>query len=206
VKGKKMKIILSAFISVVAIALAGCVSRSGSSGYVNEEALVFDRPETLTQSERSRLVVDVVGRLLTDPTFSAKYAEKMNAKSDGKMPIVAFSALENNVNDGRSDSAAMGQFTRELMVALRKTGKFDVIDDVANPALVNRLMSGNDAGETVAAAQNFGDYAPPDFYVTGDIRRFFDDGIYTHCLNLQMLDTSTRRVFWSDTAKILKRK
>ena len=110
------------------------------------------------------------------------------------------------MNDGRSDSAAMGQFTRELMVALRKTGKFDVVDDVANPALVNRLMSGNDAGETVTAAQNFGDYAPPDFYVTGDIRRFFDDGIYTHCLNLQMLDTSTRRIFWSDTAKILKRK
>ena len=201
-----MKTILSTFLLVGVIALTGCVSHSGSSGYVNEGVLVFDRPENLTQSEQSRLVADIVGRMLTDPTFSDRYAEKMKEKISGKLPIVAFSALENNVSDGRSDSVAMGQFTRELMVALRKTGKFDVIDDVANPALVNRLMSGNDAGETVAFAQNFGDYAPPDFYVTGDVRRFFDDGIYTHCLNLQMLDTSTRRVFWSDTAKILKRK
>ena len=201
-----MKTILSTFLLVGVIALTGCVSHSGSSGYVNEGVLVFDRPEKLTQSEQSRLVADIVGRMLTDPTFSDRYAEKMKEKTGGKLPIVAFSALENNVSDGRSDSVAMGQFTRELMVALRKTGKFDVIDDVANPALVNRLMSGNDAGETVAFAQNFGDYAPPDFYVTGDVRRFFDDGIYTHCLNLQMLDTSTRRVFWSDTAKILKRK
>lgn len=200
-----MKTLLLAVSLLGLIATAGCVSRSNPSGYVNEETLVFDRPDVLTQSERSRLVADVVGRLLTDPTFSAKYTEKMKAKSDGKLPIVAFSALENNVKDGRSDSAAMGQFSKELMVAFRKTGRFDVIDDVANPVLVNRLMSGNDAGETVAAVQNFGDYAPPDFYVTGDIRRFLDDGIYTHSLNLQMLDTSTRRIFWSDTVKILKR-
>lgn len=200
-----MKTLLLAVSLLGLIATAGCVSRSNTSGYVNEETLIFDRPDVLTQSERSRLVADVVGRLLTDPTFSAKYTEKMKAKSDGKLPIVAFSALENNVKDGRSDSAAMGQFSKELMVAFRKTGKFDVIDDVANPVLVNRLMSGNDAGETVAAVQNFGDYAPPDFYVTGDIRRFLDDGIYTHSLNLQMLDTSTRRIFWSDTVKILKR-
>ena len=201
-----MKTLLLTASILGVMAMVGCVSRSSSSGYVNEETLIFDRPDVLTQSERSRLVADVVGRLLTDPTFSVKYAEKMKAKSDGKLPIVAFSALENNVKDGRSDSAAMGQFSKELMVAFRKTGKFDVIDDVANPALINRLMSGNDAGETVAAVQNFGDYAPPDFYVTGDIRRFLDDGIYTHSLNLQMLDTSTRRVFWSDTVKILKRK
>lgn len=201
-----MKTLLLAVSLFGIIAIVGCVSRSNTSGYVNEETLIFDRPEILTQSERSRLVSDIVGRLLTDPTFSAKYIEKVKTKADGKLPIVAFSALENNVNDGRSDSAAMGQLSKELMVAFRKTGKFDVIDDVANPALMNRLMSGNDAGETVAAVQNFGDYAPPDFYVTGDIRRFFDDGVYTHSFNLQMLDTSTRRIFWSDTVKILKRK
>lgn len=188
------------------VAVAGCASSGSGSRYVNEETLVFESADTLTQSERSRLVTEVVERMLTDPTFSVRYAAKKKAKSDGSLPVVALSALENNVGDGRSDSLAMGQFSRELMVALRKTGKFDVIDDLANPALVNRVMTGNDNGETMAAAQNFGDYAPPDFYVSGDLRRFLDSGIYTHCLNLQMLDTSTRRVFWSDTAKILKRK
>ena len=195
------------FVVVAALsAVVGCASSRSGSGYVNEEILVFDKPDVLTQSERSRLVTEVIGRLLTDPMFSMRYAEKAKSKPDGTLPVVALSALENNVNDGRSDSFAMGQVSKELMVALRKTGKFDVIDDLANLALVNRVMTGNDNGETMSAAQNFGDYTPPDFYITGDIRRFLDEGIYTHCLNLQMLDTSTRRVFWSDTAKILKRK
>ena len=201
-----MKNVFGAVVVVALFVVAGCASSEPTSGYVNEETLVFDRADVLTQSERSRLVTEVVGRMLTDPMFSLRYAEKKKAKSEGVLPVVSLSALENNVGDGRSDSLAMGQFSKELMVALRKTGKFDVIDDLANSALVNRVMTGNDNGETMAAAQNFGDYAPPDFYVTGDVRRFFEAGIYTHCLNIQMLDTATRRVFWSDTAKILKRK
>lgn len=199
-----MKTLYVAFFSVLMIGVSGC--ETGRSGYVNEETLVFDRADSLTQSERSRLVTEVVSRMLTDPTFSSRYSSKQKEKTDGKLPVVALAALENNVMDGRSDSLSMGQFSKELMVAVRKTGKFDVIDDLVNSALVDRVMRGNDEGENMSAAQNFGDYAPPDFYITGDVRRFLDDGIYTHCLNLQMLDTSTRRVFWSDTAKILKKK
>ena len=87
-KGKTVKTILSTFLLVGVIALTGCVSHSGSSGYVNEGVLVFDRPEKLTQSEQSRLVADIVGRMLTDPTFSDRYAEKMKEKTGGKLPIV----------------------------------------------------------------------------------------------------------------------
>jgi hypothetical protein len=200
-----MKMPIMVFQLLAAVAVVGCATRV-QTGYVNEEALVFDRADSLTASERSRLVTEAVSRLLTDPMFTVRYSEKCKIRGNGKLPLVAIAPLENNVPDGRSDAAAMGQFSKELMVALRKTGKFDLLDDLANPALMNRITSGNNDGESASAAQSFGDYDPPDFYLTGDVRRFLDDGIYTHCLNLQMLDTSTRRVFWSDTAKILKRK
>ena len=61
-----------------------------------------------------------------------------------------------------------------------------------------------DDGEAPANLEHIGNYTSADFIMTGELRReqTIDRGraVYHHFLNLEMTDTSTGTVFWSDTA------
>ena len=170
-------------MSMCIAAVCGCVSQP---------------PPNFDPGQEGRLsIVQAVESLLTDTTFTEKYDNAtINAKRTGKVrPVVTIMPIENNA-DNRGD-AATRQMGRRLQVAIRKTGKFDIIDPAKRKIMVDVVVGGADGGEKTATngVQYYGDYDPADFVMTGELVREVS-GEFS--LNLDMFDTRTGLVFWNE--------
>jgi len=164
-----------------AMAACGCASRP-VAGF---------RP-----GEESRLsIVQAVESLLVDPTFAEKYAVAMEvAKSGGRSrPAVTIMPIENNA-DSRGD-AATRQMYRRLQTAIRKTGKFDVIDPAKRKGMSDVVMKGVGQGESGDMVQNFGNYVSADFVMHGELVKEETGEL---SLNIDMEDVRAGTVFWSE--------
>ena len=192
----------------MAALVAGCeTGRHGPSrGYMNPDDDVFGKPPRTGYTQKSLALVIVLEKMKTDPMFSSQYdkARKRALDAGRTLPTIAVRPIENNTGDGRSDAAVTGQMYRELLTALRKTGLFEVIDYARRHQMKKTVVDAVDDGEAPANLEHIGNYTSADFIMTGELRReqTIDRGraVYHHFLNLEMTDTSTGTVFWSDTA------
>ncbi|MGN0833626.1 MAG: hypothetical protein ACI4RD_08280 [Kiritimatiellia bacterium] len=193
----------------VAAALAGCATGPGR-GYLDTEEDVYGKSSRMEYSQKHRKVAESVERLLTDPMFTTNYdkARKRAADAGRALPTISINPIENNTGDGRSDSEAAGQLYRELLTAIRKTGKFAMIDRMRRKQMTAATIAGNNAGEDASALQSAGNYVSADFVMTGELRReATDDGrrqVFHHFLNLELIDSASGVVFWSDSMPVAK--
>lgn len=197
------------FAVVLALAAAGCetVRPGPRRGYLNPDDDVFGKADRLEYTQKHRSIVKVLEQMKTDPMFTTQYdaAKKRAADAGRVLPTVAVRPIENNTGDGRSDSVATGQMYREIINQLHKTGLFEMIDYARRSQMKKTVVAAVDDGENPANLQSIGEYTSADFILTGELKRErTDDGdrvVYHHFLNLEMTDTSTGTVFWSDTAQ-----
>lgn len=195
---------LFAIVSVV-----GCANER-AGGYVSLEDDVYGRPSKLEYTQKSRAIVEIVEKLLTDPTFSRMYADASSrAITKGQtLPTIAILPLEDNTGPGSNDSETTSQIYRELQTVLRKTGKFKIIDYAMRKQLIGVVVKGVDLGETSEGVQDIGNYSSSDFVLRGELRREATDSqggkVYHHFLNLNMTDTRRGEQVWSDTVRIFK--
>ena len=197
------------FAVVLALAAAGCdtVRPGPRRGYMNPNDDVFGRTDRLEYTQKHLSIVKVLEQMKTDPMFTTQYdaARKRAAAAGRVLPTVAVRPIENNTGDGRSDSAVTGQMYRELLTQLRKTGLFEMIDYARRSQMKKTVVSAVDDGEAPSNLDHIGNYTSADFIMTGELRREQTDdrgrAVYHHFLNLEMTDTSTGTVFWSDTAE-----
>lgn len=161
-----------------------------SIGCVTPSSTVFRPGE-----EKRMSIVQAVESLLTDPTFTALYADAVkNAQGVGKrLPVVTILRIENNA-DGSGDMATR-QMYRRLQVAMRKTGKFTVIDPERGTLVTTVIPGGVAEGEKPDALQYVGEYSSPDFIMSGELVRE-ETGVLS--LNLTMQDVRTKTDFWSE--------
>ena len=194
---------------VLAFVAAGCESmRPGPRrGYMDPNDDVFGRTDRMEYTQKHLSIVKVFEQMKTDPMFATQYdaAKKRAADAGRVLPTVAVRPIENNTGDGRSDSVATGQMCREIITQLRKTKLFEMIDYARRSQMKKTVVAAVDDGENPANLQSIGEYTSADFILTGELKRErTDDGdrvVYHHFLNLEMTDTSTGTVFWSDTAQ-----
>lgn len=197
------------FAVVLALVAAGCeTARPGPRrGYIDPNDDVFGRADRLEYTQKRLSIVKVLDQMKTDPMFTTQYAaaKKRAADAGRVLPTIAVRPIENNTGDGRSDSAVTGQMYREIIAQLRKTKLFEMIDYARRSQMKKIVVAAVDDGENPANLQHIGEYTSADFIMTGELRREqTDDGdrvVYHHFLNLEMTDTSTGTVFWSDTAQ-----
>lgn len=193
------------FAAVVVVCAAGCVS-GPRRGYLNPADDVIGRPGRMEYTQKSRAISQVIEQMLSDPMFTTQYAAACSRAGAARrtLPTIAVRPIENNTGDGRSDSVATGQIYRELIARLRKTQKFELIDYARRSQMKKTVVAAVDDGESPANLQHIGNYTSADFIMTGELKRErTDDGdrvVYHHFLNLEMTDTATGTVFWSDTA------
>jgi len=193
----------------MAALVAGCeTARPGPSrGYMDPNDDVFGKSSRMEYTQKRLALVNVLEKMRTDPMFSSQYdkARKRALDAGRTLPTIAVRPIENNTGDGRSDSAVTGQMYRELLTALRKTGLFEMIDYARRTQMRNTVVSAVDSGEAPSNLEHIGNYTSADFIMTGELRREQTDdrgrAVYHHFLNLEMTDTSTGTVFWSDTAE-----
>jgi len=174
-----MKMSLASLITVCIAAACGCVSQP---------------PNSFKPGQESRLsIVQAVESLLIDPMFTEKYGIALaNAKREGKVrPVVTIMPIENNADNG-GDSATR-QIYRRLQEALRKTGKFDVIDPYKRDEMFRVVESGANHGERSDRVQDFGNYVSADFVLHGELVR---EETGAKSLNLDMEDTRDGTMFW----------
>ena len=206
---KTLKTLTTAGLLLAVCCSVGC-NGAVSSPYVPKDEDVLGRASRFEHRQKSRSVEESVDRMLTDPTFDGSYREVAErAQAAGrKLPVLAVKPILNNTGDGRSDSAATRQIFEALKAALRKTGKFEVVDYTQRQSLLKTVVEGNNTGDDGGALQAIGAYRSPNLVLTGDIRRdeTEDRGrrVYFHFLNLEIQSTATGTVFWSDTVEVGK--
>ena len=194
---------MACFLLMSAVA-AGCVS-GPSRGYIDPNDDVFGRASHMEYPQMHLALVNVLAKMRTDPMFTTQYdaAKVRAAEAKRALPTIAVKHIENNTGDNRGDSAT-GQITRELITELRKTRLFEIIEYSRGAEMTKDVISAVDHGEGSANLQNIGSYTSADFTMTGELRCEFTDDrdrrVYHHFLNLEMTDTKTRTVCWSDTA------
>lgn len=196
-------------IILAAVALcAGCATT-----YVSNEDVYLGDADKLTQSEKKTMASEALEQLQNDPTFTRVYNKKKEALEkkaaetgeEAELPLIAASPIKNLMRDGFSDSRATGQLSRDIQTLLRQSGLFDVVDKLVTPEILDGLMKGEgDEGES-GGLDNFGSYHAPDLWLTGELRKEKDGRIYTYTLNLELTDTATKRVFWSNTVERRKK-
>ena len=175
----KMSLVIS--MSMCIAAASGCISQP-HPGF---------RP-----GEESRLsIVQAVESLLTDPRFKENYAVALaNAKRSGKIrPSVTIMPIENNA-DNRGDVATR-QMYRRLQSAIRKTGRFEIIDPSRRMDMTEVETKGPDQGESGERVQDFGNYVSADFVLHGELVK---EETGSRSLNIDMLDTRTGLIFWDE--------
>ena len=200
---------------LAALALCGgCATQ-----YVSNEDVYLGDADKLTQSEKKTMASEALEQFQNDPTFTRVYNKKKAALEkkaaekgeEPELPLIASSPIKNLMRDVDSngnrisDRRATGQLSRDIQTLLRQTGLFDVVDKLATPDILDQLMKGeNEEGES-GGLENFGAYHAPDLWLTGELRKERDGRIYTYTLNLELTDTATKRVFWSNTVERRKK-
>lgn len=192
-------------VAFAAAAMAGCVSNR--SGYVNEEDDVYGRKDRLEYTQKSRMVGEMVGRMLSDPDFGETYAvaKERAAKRGHRRPTLVIREIEDNTRPGASDSQTTSQMRKELKSAIRKTGKFAVIDLYERERMKDTVIGGIDNGGSADNLQHVGEYDAEDFTMSGELRmESTGEKVFFHFFNLRLVDPVTGGEIWSDTVKIGK--
>ncbi|MBR2355051.1 MAG: hypothetical protein IKJ89_03350 [Kiritimatiellae bacterium] len=192
-------------VAFVAAAMAGCVSNR--SGYVNVEDDVYGRRDRLEYTQKSRMVGEMIGRMLSDPDFTETYAvaKERAAKRGHRRPTVVIREIEDNTRPGTSDSQTTSQMRKELKTELRKTKKFTVIDLYERERMKGTVIGGIDSGGSADNLQHVGEYDAEDFSMSGELRmESTGEKVFFHFFNLRLVDPVTGDEIWSDTVKIGK--
>ena len=152
----KMKIIFSIIFAGVVCGMIGCAT-----------------PKSTPDPVQKRMsIVEAVEKLVADPVFSEKRAADLkNAKRKRKArPVVTIMRIENNVDESGDGKTA--QMYRRLQSAVRKTGKFDIVDPEKSL-----------------------EFAEPDFVMSGELVKEETGEL---SLNLDMEDVHEGTVFWNE--------
>ena len=185
---------------VMAIALiggmSGCISQqSASAQYVEPREIVSGVSKQATMYDLESSAQELIERMLSNPQFSENYNAAKAAKG-GKCPIVVIGNIANKTTEriqGRLD--AVGDTVRS---ALFSSSLFQVKDDKAIGAIIDRITSGADLGvEDGALVKTLGTHESPDFLVLGDFRHFADVGGYhTYRLRLAIHSLRIGKIVW----------
>ena len=196
-----------AFVIVAAvIALEGCVS-NGRGRYVNTEDDVYGQKDRLEYPQKSRVVAEMVGRMLSDPDFSGMYAIAVERaeKRGHKRPTIVIRDIEDNTRPGASDFLTTSQMHKELKIALRNTKMFAIIDLYERARMADDMIKEPDGGGRPDNVQNFGVYEAGDFFMYGELTmESVEERVFYHFFNLRLVDPVTSNEIWSDTVKIGK--
>ena len=192
-------------LGIVAIVLTGCAADRGR--YVSADDDFYGRKDRLEYTQKSRVVSEMVEKMMSDPDFSEVYAvAKDRAEGRGhRRPTIVVREIEDNTRAGNSDFLTTSQMRKELKTALRKTKMFAVVDLQERERMVNDSDVEVSGGARNDNSQSVGEYESGDFFMYGELALESVGGrVFYHFFNLRLVDPVTGGEIWSDTVRIGK--
>ncbi len=189
-------------IAFCACCSLGCVTREKEKGtvYVDSDVRLKGEAAQLTQSDYDNAVVHLLNQMLTDAAFKKAYDRRKN-----ELPVLVSGSIRNEIV-GERHTQRLKSMEETLFRALRKAGLFNVKYDEQMGALANRIKANANHGlEDGALLKSVGSHASPDYYLTGALRRYVDEGVYSHELTLELHDLNTGIALWTERAVIRKK-
>lgn len=196
-----MKIMM---LIAMVVVMAGC--STGDGRYVNPDDDVFGGKDRLEYPQKSRAVVEMVERMVTDPDFTDIYnvaCDRAKKRSHSR-PTIVIRTIEDNTEPGTSDARSTGQMRKELKTALRKTRKFAVIDFYEREKMKRGVITEVNGGAKSGNTESVGEYESGDFFMYGELTKDEADGRHYHFFNLRLVDPVTGDEIWGDTVKVAK--
>lgn len=194
---------LMMLIAMVTV-MAGC--STGGGQYANPDDDVFGSKDRLAYPQKSRAVVEMVERMVTDPDFKDIYNVALErAKKRGHArPTVVIGTIEDNTKAGVSDARSTGPMRKELKTTLRKTRMFAVIDFYEREKMKGSAITEVNGGAKSDNAESVGEYESGDIFMSGELTKDEANGRHYHFFNLRLDDPVTGGEIWSDTVKVAK--
>lgn len=199
----KNAVILIGFIAL----MSGCASESVVD-YASVGENYIGSADELSYTELNSVADQAVQRLLTDPLFSKRYAAaRTHAQADGREnPGLIVDPIENNINAAGDESTE--QMRTILKDAIRKTGKFDIVDRAFRTKVTNDNIDWASRGESGGAISGIGSFVPGEFVMKGEVTRYESVSgkrrIYHHNVNFKMQDAVRGDLFWTTVISIDK--
>ena len=191
-------------MAIWAAALAAGCQTAPMSRYGDVDDDVYGRKDKMEYTQQSRAVVEMVENLLTHPDFEDIYADakaRATAREHKRPTVVVHWPI--TPLPGHSDYET-SQMRTELITALQKTRLFRVIDLQDRELMKKTIIEEVDGGARGDNTKSSGAYESSEFVMIGAIVREAIGGVWFHCFNLKMVDTTTGDIEWSDTVKIRK--
>ncbi len=190
-------------VSLLAICLAGCVTemkQESGTVYVDTQVQLKGTAEALTQSDYENAVNELLSQMFTDAMFKRSYDHRVK-----EIPVIVSGSIRNEIM-GERNLQRLKSMEETLFRGLRKSGLFYVKYDEHTDALTERIKkSANQGLEDGSLLVDVGTHASPDYYLTGALRRYVDDGVYLHELTLELQDLHTGIAIWTERVVIRKK-
>lgn len=195
-------------IAILPVLAFGLLSGCSHHGYVNPEAVHFDRAGNATVYDVKSAIVDLVAKMQDDEGFQEHYELLASKKANGALPVLQIGNIENLSEDRVQQKLESAR--RRLEIALRKTRLFDITDDAASAESVSGTLAdsitknANIGLNDGANLQRFGTHVSAEYQMYGRYRSFRDGDRHTYELSLQLIDLSNGKQIWSDLAEVDK--
>lgn len=180
----------------IVVMLAGCavVDEGPKVKYVENGTMIAGRADTLTVYDLDATVQELMTKMRKSNLFAKKYKEAVERKGEG-VPVLVLGEIKNFTELRIVDRLLSARDVAR--VTLYEMDMFEIKDDSVAKELADRIIrSGNGPLENNSLVQVLGEHDAPDFYFTGSIRSFVDDGYNTYRLSLQLHDLTTGKIVW----------
>lgn len=160
-------------------------------------------PASMTMYDLDSASKSLLGKMLG----SRRYAKEYNAAkvAKGGVPLLVIGGIESRVEGVRLQDR-LDVVGETIRTALYDSEMFNVKDDNASAAILNRIVRGADGGlEDGILVKATGTQESPDFIVLGDLKSFADiGGRITYRLHMALHSLKTGKILWEGAQTMVK--
>lgn len=192
---------------LLALLVCGCATKVppsiegtqyGAAGDVNAGS-----PADVTMYDLDSAAKSLLSKMLGSRRYAKEYGAAKVAK--GGLPLLVIGGIESQIEGIRLQDR-LDVVGETIRTALYDSEMFNVKDDNASAAILNRIVKGADGGlEDGSLVKTTGSQESPDFIVLGDLKSFADSS--DRCmyrLHMALHSLRTGKILWEGTQTMVK--
>ncbi len=160
-------------------------------------------PTNMTMYDLDSAAKSLLGKMLGSRRYAKEY-DAVKVKKGG-LPLLVIGGIESRIEGVRLQDR-LDVIGETIRTALYDSEMFNVKDDNASAAILNRIVRGADGGlEDDSLVKATGSQESPDFIVLGDLKSFTDSsGRCMYRLHMALHSLRTGKILWEGAQTTVK--